>query len=98
MLQIVFGYDKFKMSKKLTKPKGEKMQVRIDEVKKLIKQKYRNNQAFFAEEIEIDRSYLNQLLNKKINNKSPKICNAIISYCERKGIDYKKYIFFNSKS
>ena len=72
------------------------MEVRIDKVQELIKQKYRNNQTFFAEKLNVDRSYLNQLLNKKVNNRSPKICNAIINYCKERGLDCKDYIFFSS--
>lgn len=71
------------------------MKVNIQALQELIEKKYRGNQSFFAEEAKIDRSYLNQLLNGKINNNSPKICNSIIDYCEKNKLNYKIYIFLN---
>ena len=71
------------------------MKVNIQALQELIEKKYRGNQSFFAEEANIDRSYLNQLLNGKISNDSPKICNSIINYCEKNKLNYKGYIFFN---
>lgn len=69
------------------------MRVNVCNLSTLIEQKYRGNQSFFAEDAEIDRSYLNQLLNGKIDSNSPKICNNIIRYCEKNNLNYKDYIF-----
>lgn len=69
------------------------MKVNIANLNKLIEEKYRGNKTFFAEIAEIDRSYLNQMLNNKVSNNSPKICNAIIRYCEKNNLNYKDYIF-----
>lgn len=69
------------------------MRVNIANLNKLIEKNFRGNKTFFAETAKIDRSYLNQMLNKKINSNSPKICNAIIKYCEENNLDYKDYIF-----
>ena len=71
------------------------MRVNISNLNKLIKEKFRGNQTFFAETIEIDRSYLNQILHNKIDNNSYKICNAIIKYCEKNNLNYKDYIFLD---
>ena len=71
------------------------MKINIQKLQKLIKEKYRGNQTFFAEDVNIDRSYLNQLLNGKITNNSPKVCNAVINYCEKNNLDYKEYIFLD---
>ena len=71
------------------------MRVNIPNLNKLIKEKFRGNRTFFAETIEINRSYLNQILNNKIENNSSKICNAIIKYCEKNNLDYKEYIFLD---
>lgn len=68
------------------------MRVNISNLNKLIEEKFRGNQTFFAETIDIDRSYLNQVLNNKVDNNSSKICNAIIRYCEKNNLNYKKYI------
>lgn len=69
------------------------MRVNILNLSKFIKKKYRGNQSFFAKEAEIDRSYFNLLMNGKIDNSSPKICNGIIRYCEKNNLNYKDYIF-----
>ncbi len=71
------------------------MKINIQKLQELIEEKYRSNQTFFAEDADIDRSYLNQLLNGKITNSSPKICNAIINYCEKNKLDYREYIFLD---
>lgn len=69
------------------------MRINIPSLIKLIDEKYRGNQTYFAEEAKIDRSYLNQILNGKVSNNSSKICNKIIRYCERNNLNYKDYIF-----
>ena len=69
------------------------MRVNVSNLLNLIEVRYRGNQSFFAEDAEIDRCYLNQLLNGKIDNNSAKICNKIIRYCERNNLNYKDYIF-----
>lgn len=71
------------------------MRVNISNLNKLIKEKFRGNQTFFAETVEIDRSYLNQILHNKADNNSSKICNAIIRYCEKNNLNYKDYIFLD---
>lgn len=69
------------------------MRVNILNLSNHIREKYRGNQSFFAEEAEIDRSYLNLLINGKIDSSSPTICNGIIKYCEKNNLNYKDYIF-----
>ena len=70
-----------------------RMRIDIDAVNELIKEKFRNNKKWFSEEIGVDYSYLNQILNKKKIDHSPKIINGIMKYCEKNKIDSKKYIF-----
>lgn len=71
------------------------MTINIEKVNELISQKFRNNKSFFADEIGVDRSYLSVILNGNGNENSPKVCNAIIHFCKKNKLDYKKYIFFN---
>lgn len=74
------------------------MELKIEEVKKLIAERFRGNQSWFAEDVGVDRGYLNQILNGKINNDSPRICNSLIKYCETNDLDYRHYInFFSSQ-
>ena len=72
-----------------------RMRINVDEVNKLIKEKFRNNKRWFAEEIGVDSSYLNQVLNKKAIDHSPKIIRGILNYCENNKLDSNKYIFLN---
>lgn len=73
------------------------MEINIDELQKLINECYRGNQTWFAEEIGINPSYLNEILNKKKSAKSNKLCLAIIRWCDKNKDNYKKYIFFLEK-
>lgn len=69
------------------------MEVNIQKLEELIRQKFDNNKTKFAETIGISREYVSKLLNGKKDNDSAKICNAIILYCETNNLDYKDYIF-----
>lgn len=70
------------------------MQVDINSIEELIKEEYRGNQTWFAEDIGINVSYLNEILNNKKSSKSNKLCIAIIKFCEKTKRNYKKYIIF----
>lgn len=70
------------------------MEVNIEELKTLIKDEYRDNQSWFASDIGINSSYLNEILNLRKSSKSNKLCIAIIKFCEKRKIDYRKYIIF----
>lgn len=72
------------------------MEVDINAVNELIQEEYRGNQTWFAEEIEINRSYLNQILNGKKSPKSNKLCAVMIKFCKKTKRNYKKYIIFFS--
>ncbi len=69
------------------------MKIRKEELLRLIQEKFRDNQAFFADEIGISREYVNRLINRDIDMiESSKLCNKLITYCVRKKIDYKDVI------
>lgn len=71
------------------------MEINIEGVKQLIKEKFRNNKKWFAEEIGVDYSYLYRILNKKRKANSLKTCNGIIRYCKNNNLDHNKYIFLH---
>ena len=71
------------------------MELNIEALLNLIKEKFRNNKTFFAETIGVDPSYLNSVLNKKAISHSPKICKGVIRYCKENKMDYKEYIFLD---
>ena len=68
--------------------------INVTAVKGLIKDKFRNNQTWFAEEIAIDAHYLNQILlgNKKAT--SPKVCRGVINYCKENDLNINDFIIF----
>lgn len=68
------------------------MKINIVAVNELIKKDFRNNKTWFAEVIGINKSYLSQILNGKVNTSSFKACNAIIDYCKDNKLDYNQYI------
>ena len=68
------------------------MKLNIEKVNQLIAEDYRNNKSFFADKIGVNREYLSAILNGNGNETSPKICNAIIEFCKRNGLNYDNYI------
>ena len=70
------------------------MEVNIQAIKQIIKEEYRANQTWFAEDIGINASYLNEIINGRKSAQSNKLGLEIIKWCERSGRDYKKYIIF----
>lgn len=70
------------------------MEVNIEKVKKLIEEEYRGNQTWFANDIGINISYFNEIINNKKSSQSSKLCLALIKYCEKKKKDYKEYLIF----
>ena len=71
------------------------MKVNIENLQKLIAEKFDDNKTKFAETIGISREYISKILNEKENNYSSKLCNAIILFCESNNLNYKDYIFLN---
>jgi hypothetical protein len=69
------------------------MRLNIEAINQLIKDKFRNNKSFFADEIKVDNGYLSGVLNEKKTSYSNKVCNAVIVYCEKNNLNYKDYIF-----
>lgn len=70
------------------------MEANVNSINQLIQKEYRGNQSWFANDIGINVSYLNEILNKRKSSRSNKLCLALIAYCERRKKDYKKYIIF----
>lgn len=70
------------------------MEINIEKVKLLIKERFRNNKTWFAEEIGVNRSYLNQIICGKKTASSPKTIKGVISYCKKNNLNYKEYINF----
>ncbi len=69
------------------------MELNLLAIKSLIKERFRNNTAWFSEEIGIDKGYCYQILNGKKKSGSKKACDGVILYCKRNNLNYLDYIF-----
>lgn len=72
------------------------MKLNILEIQKLINENFKGNISFFADELDISREYLSAILNNRKSSNSSRVCNAIIEFCIKNNIDYKRFIFFSS--
>lgn len=70
------------------------MQINVNAVRTLIKEKFRNNQKWFAEEINIDAHYFNQIMLGHKKPSSPKACRGVIAYCKKNALNIDKYVIF----
>lgn len=59
------------------------MEIKKEILLKLIQDRFRDNQGYFADSIGISREHVNRLLNSKTTEiiKSEKLCNNLIAYC-----------------
>lgn len=68
------------------------MVAKVENVKELIREKFHDNNSYFAKEIGMGREYISAIVNERMPADSPKFCNALIAYCEKNNLDYKKYV------
>lgn len=69
------------------------MKINIENINKLIKERFRNNKTWFAEEIGMNPKYVIQILNGNESDESPKLIKHLMEYCKNNNINYKEYIF-----
>lgn len=72
------------------------MKINIVALKKLILEKFRNNQSWFADEIGVNVSFLNEIINGRKGADSNKLCTAIILFCENNNLNFRDYIFLDN--
>lgn len=70
------------------------MKINIEEVKKLIYERFGNKLTNFVAELGVDYSYMNLIINGHRDPDSKKVCDRIVEYCKKNNLDYSKYIFF----
>ena len=70
-----------------------RLRINIKAVNELVREKFRGNKSWFAETIGVDPSYVNQVLNCRKIDHSPKIIKGILKYCKDNNLDSHKYIF-----
>lgn len=68
------------------------IEAKVEKVRILIKEKFHDNNSYFAKEIGMGREYVSAIVNERIPADSPKFCNALIAYCEKNNLDYKTYV------
>ena len=80
---------------KITKPIQVSLNVKA--IEELIEKEFRINITWFNEEIGVASGYWWNILDGKKPTSSYKAIVGLIALCERKGWDYRNYIFFNNK-
>lgn len=70
------------------------MEINIEAVQQLVDERFRGNVSWFAEEIEVDKTYVAALLKHKREANSNKVIVGIIAYCKRNGLNHEKYVIF----
>lgn len=69
------------------------MEINIIALKELLAERFNNNQTLFSQETGIERTHVNKVFNSDGKGAGANFCGAIIKYCDKNNIDYKKYIF-----
>lgn len=71
------------------------MEININALNELLKDKFNGNQSAFAEMVGIERTHVNKVFKNKGKGAGAVFCGAIIKYCNNNNLDYQKYIFLN---
>jgi len=69
------------------------MEININALNQLLKDRFDNNQAKMARVLGVSRYQLNTIINKNGKSAGKKIIAAILKYCDINEIDYHEYIF-----
>ncbi len=70
------------------------MEINIEALSNLLKEKFNNNQTVFAQEVGIDRTHVNKVFKNNGKGAGAMFCGAIIKYCNENNLNYKDYIIF----
>lgn len=71
------------------------MEINMEELKKLLEEKFNGNQTAFAEATGLERTHVNKVFKNKGKGAGAIFCGAIIKYCNNNNLDYQKYIFLD---
>lgn len=71
------------------------MEVNMEELEKLLEEKFNGNQTAFAEATGLERTHVNKVFKNKGKGAGAIFCGAIIKYCNNNNLDYQKYIFLD---
>ena len=68
------------------------LKLNVEKVNDLIEKDFGGNKRKFANEIGVSRSYISMITNYD-TPAGKKVIDGVISYCQKNGLDYRKYIF-----
>lgn len=69
------------------------MEINIEELKKLLNERFNGNQTFFAETMGLERTHVNKVFKNNGKGAGAIFCGAIMKYCNANNLDYQEYIF-----
>lgn len=69
------------------------MEVNVEALRKLLSERFDNNQAKMARILKINRCQLNTVLKNDGATAGKKIIGAIIKFCDTNEYDFRDYIF-----
>ena len=56
------------------------MQIKVNAIQNLIDERFRGKLSYFVAELNVDYSYMNQIMNKRKPATSKKVCEKVIKY------------------
>ncbi len=71
------------------------MEINIEELERLLRDRFEGNQAKMARVLGVSRYQLNTVFNNNGKCAGKKIIGSIIKYCDNNELDFHKYIFLN---
>lgn len=70
------------------------MKPNVNQIQKLIDEKFEGNKSAFAETIGVERSQISHMLNHG-NCVGAKFFGGLYLYCEKNSLNFKDYIFLS---
>lgn len=69
------------------------MEIKIEALLELLKQRFNNNQSVFAQTLGLERTHVNKVLKNNGKGAGAIFCGALIKYCKENELNYEDYIF-----
>lgn len=71
------------------------MYLNKEKISQLMNEKCDGNYNAFSRELGVNVAHLYRFLNTAESEAGPKLLGAVAKYCERRGLDYREYIFLD---
>lgn len=79
--------------KNLPRKEVKKMELNMEELIKLLEERFENNQAKMARILGVSKYQLNTIIKNNGKKAGKKFIGAIIKFCDANEYDFHKYIF-----